>query len=88
MKRISDEEINTVLDTWGKNPEGDYDTMVAQAQLDSCENEHKEKVREIFDWIGLNCYTVWGEVNDVYGKHICIDPEWLQALKQEVNNES
>ena len=30
---LTDKEINHILDEWGKNPIGDYDTMVAKAQL-------------------------------------------------------
>ncbi len=84
MKRISDEEIDEAYSNarvWHDgNLRQDYlgKQAIAQAQLESCEKEHNEVVREIFEEIESKSYP---QGKDIYGYYIW--ESTLSALKEK-----
>ena len=83
MKRISDEKIDKAMEyamDWAQDyttrngkPEPIPERQVAQTQLDSCEKEHDEIVREIFEEVERHARPM---VNDT-------DFDWYMALKNK-----
>lgn len=85
MKLVSDEKIKKIASVTVTNERSvvDFEQLVgesAQAQLESCEKELREKVREIFGEIENNfCYPKLAQS----GKFHPLPIEHWQALRQK-----